>query len=352
MSCPVSLTKKIAQGGFAEVYETAFDNEKFALKMIKSKNGGTPEYYNHISQLNEIDIGFKFDHPNIMRCVGIIDDSTCKVEKNSVILLYDLYDVSLASSIGKKLDDHKKRFIISSIANGLYHLHKNNYYHFDIKSDNILIKFDTNSIVISDFGMAKYIPPSIKKINSPGGTLGKNFLKNSGKMSPDFQDIVGFIIICAELILDRDVIAETRDELLEVIRLLNQPGFEDLYSNIVDLISGNVDLRVFTSRDDIGVCNLIELSPRTNSYERLVRKTEKRSINIGDLSEPIAELAYHIEKNIKNKMINISFWDHIFDISLIFACQLISGRVLNIPSIKLHMVTKVIEILSGRFTPC
>lgn len=45
-------------------------------------------------------------------------------------------------------------FILFGIANGLKYLHENNIIHRDIKSDNILLKRNSNDIKICDFGYA------------------------------------------------------------------------------------------------------------------------------------------------------------------------------------------------------
>ena len=80
-----------------------------------------------------------------------------------VCMLLRLYDESLRQyKKDHQLDQDALTCVLSSIAHGVAHLHRNNVGHFDIKPSNVLIKwshvrcyFPGTSVVLADFGLAK-----------------------------------------------------------------------------------------------------------------------------------------------------------------------------------------------------
>ena len=78
------------------------------------------------------------------------------------------------------LDDAKIYSIISQIANGLKSIHKNKYYHRDLRPENILLRNETDKdieIAICDFGSAtNQIYPNNDKFKNTNNTNSINDL--------------------------------------------------------------------------------------------------------------------------------------------------------------------------------
>lgn len=107
---------------------------------------------------NEITLMKSLSHPNILK----IDDAIMN-EKTMYMFMEFMDGGSLTDIIvsnERKLHGYNENviaFILVNIANGLKYLHENNIIHRDIKSDNILLKRNTNDIKICDFGYAQQL---------------------------------------------------------------------------------------------------------------------------------------------------------------------------------------------------
>lgn len=90
-------------------------------------------------------IGLK--HPNIVTLNELILNNS---ELNMVFEYVGLNLYEYSSKQGKEIPEVKIRNIIYQILQGLAHMHKQNFYHRDMKPENLLINDDT--VKIADFG--------------------------------------------------------------------------------------------------------------------------------------------------------------------------------------------------------
>ncbi|KDN52592.1 Pkinase-domain-containing protein [Tilletiaria anomala UBC 951] len=148
--------KILGQGSFAVVKLVADKQtgEQRALKIIAKK----PLKDNNEKMLKEeINILGKVDHPNILKMHDLYET------KEGVFIVTDyceggeLFDRLVEKVHFNELD---ARHVVKQIFSGVEYLHKIGIIHRDLKPENILLKdkADPSDIVISDFGLSRFIP--------------------------------------------------------------------------------------------------------------------------------------------------------------------------------------------------
>ncbi|KAL8208966.1 hypothetical protein R6Q57_008378 [Mikania cordata] len=167
-----SLTNKIGEGGFGQVYRGRLRHgEDAAIKVLSAESQqGAREF------LTEIKVIYDIEHENLAKLCG------CCVEGNHRILVYDYFENnSLAHTLlgGGHNSIHfswrTRTKICIGIARGLAYLHEEVHPHIvhrDIKASNILLDKDLTP-KISDFGLAKLIPANMTHVSTRvAGTIG------------------------------------------------------------------------------------------------------------------------------------------------------------------------------------
>ncbi|PIA60092.1 hypothetical protein AQUCO_00400761v1 [Aquilegia coerulea] len=142
---------KIGEGSFGCVWK-AFDNhsdEIVAIKVLKDKVYSSEEARN----LRELKLLDEIEHPNIVQLKEVLG------EDGVLYLVFEYMD----SSLGKVIRDRgvKDRFFSEieirnycfQILKGLDYMHKNGWFHCDLKPDNILVSGDL--IKLADLGSAQ-----------------------------------------------------------------------------------------------------------------------------------------------------------------------------------------------------
>jgi len=147
--------KRIGRGAFSIVYKgiDTNTNKVFAIKEINldslSKNKENIK--------RETKLMRNLKHSNIITLHDVILDKAY----HNIYLILDYYEKGdLMSYLGNKpLKEMYAKKYLRQISDGLKYLLDNNIMHRDIKPQNILIT-DTNDLVITDFGFARYIDTS------------------------------------------------------------------------------------------------------------------------------------------------------------------------------------------------
>ena len=169
--------KKLTKGGFGVVYEMKFDGKDYAGKLIKKIK----------KEKNESEIILEFRGPKIVKVNKVferidgsdiynlilmekaplksLDDFLNKISNNN-------YFNFIFESPFEIIGDNLIRFFILQLVQGLEILDRNNFCHFDIKPENILI-FTNIILKWTDFGFLRDLK-AIKgdEVKVPGGTEG------------------------------------------------------------------------------------------------------------------------------------------------------------------------------------
>lgn len=152
----VIYESKIGEGSLGKVFIGRDKTGKqYAIKTIKKK-----KIRNGDLLLNEVKIGMKLNHPNILRIKEIFEDK----KTISFVMDYcedgDLLDFITKSPEGK-LNDFLCIEIMIQILEALNYLHfEAKVCHRDLKPENFLINIDKNNkptVKLIDFGVAQYL---------------------------------------------------------------------------------------------------------------------------------------------------------------------------------------------------
>ena len=152
----------INNGAYGKIYtvKNKINNRLLIMKKIKNPR----------SFKNEFNY-FKLDihHPNL-----IIYHELLSKDNNKFYIIMDKYDNDLFNILqeNNKLDEVVVKNYIYQILSALKELEYYNYYHLDIKLDNILVDKHSNKIILTDFGSMCRIQKkyNYKKVTQPLGT--------------------------------------------------------------------------------------------------------------------------------------------------------------------------------------
>jgi len=149
------LVKKIGFGGFSDIYLVKHKKNKYTLKII---------YINKYKCLrianNEV---------TILKYLGDKQDFLPKLHKfifddNIFLILYHYIDgIDLFTVVNSfNFTESKWMEIFKKICYALYYIHSHGIAHNDIKMENILLK-DNSDIVVIDFGLATTFDKEVEK---------------------------------------------------------------------------------------------------------------------------------------------------------------------------------------------
>jgi len=160
------IEKKIAAGGMADIFlgEDIKLKRKVAVKVLSVNYAGDRNFVARFR--NEAQVLAKLDHPNI---VDVYDWG--KFNNSYYIIMEYVEGISLKELIEKKgsLEPKTATRYAVQICDALGAAHENNLIHRDIKPQNLLISPD-NKIIVTDFGIAKFMNTDITKTLSIVGT--------------------------------------------------------------------------------------------------------------------------------------------------------------------------------------
>lgn len=155
------VTKQLGEGSFASVYEAinTENNSIVAIKQLKKK------YYSwsECIKLREVESLRKLNHLNIVKLKEVIR------ENNILYLIFEHMSQNLYQLLQEetKMSESMIRSLIFQVLQGLNYLHRNGYFHRDMKPENILIQ--SGVAKLADFGLAKFIrskPPFTEYVST------------------------------------------------------------------------------------------------------------------------------------------------------------------------------------------
>ena len=145
------IIKPIGDGTFGSVSKatTVSTNEVVAIKKMKSKFYSWEECL----ELREIKVLRKITHPNVIRLKEVVRAN------DELNLIFEFCDKNLYQLQSEgQLSENAIKDLIRQTLQGLSHIHKNGFFHRDVKPDNIMIA--SGIVKIADFGLAKEIRSS------------------------------------------------------------------------------------------------------------------------------------------------------------------------------------------------
>jgi len=146
-----TIAKRLGDGTYGEVVRAVNNQsgEVVAVKRMKRK------YYSwdDCIALREVQSLRKLRHPNIVKLKEIIreNDRLHMVFEHMDCNLYEL-----TKNRRKHLPQERIQNHMYQILQGLYYMHKNGYFHRDMKPENILV-LNNDITKIADFGLAKEV---------------------------------------------------------------------------------------------------------------------------------------------------------------------------------------------------
>jgi eukaryotic-like serine/threonine-protein kinase len=156
------LRRRVARGGFGDVYE-AYDNIEGIAVALKIPLDGTVRSENLGDFRREVRITAKLDHPNIMpiKNADFVD--------GVFTIVQPLGCFSLDERLQKRLNLATKLDYIEQMLAGLAHAHEHGVIHCDIKPENMVL-FPDGRLRLTDFGIAKLARRTINA--SASGSVG------------------------------------------------------------------------------------------------------------------------------------------------------------------------------------
>ncbi|KAE9550163.1 hypothetical protein FO519_006623 [Halicephalobus sp. NKZ332] len=218
------LTKKVGDGTFGEVSlaKKIDTGDIVAIKRMKKKFYSWEEAMN----LREVKSLKKLNHPNIIKLREVIREND---------ILYFVFEF-MQENLYELMKDRDRYFpesiirnIIYQVLQGLAYMHKNGFFHRDMKPENIMCN-GTELVKIADFGLAREIrsrPPFTDYVSTRWYRAPEILLRSTNYNSP--IDIWALGCIMAELYMLRPLFPGTSelDQIFKILTIMGTPTKED-----------------------------------------------------------------------------------------------------------------------------
>ncbi|CAJ0930188.1 unnamed protein product, partial [Mesorhabditis belari] len=218
------MTKKLGDGTFGEVLlaKKIDTGDKVAIKRMKKKFYSWEE----AMALREVKSLKKLSHPNIIKLREVIREND---------ILYFVFEF-MQENLYELMKDRDRYFpesvirnIIYQVLQGLQFMHKNGFFHRDMKPENIMCN-GTELVKIADFGLAREIrskPPYTDYVSTRWYRAPEILLRSTAYNSP--IDVWALGCIMAELYMLRPLFPGTSelDQLFKIITILGSPTKEE-----------------------------------------------------------------------------------------------------------------------------
>ncbi|KAL8129284.1 hypothetical protein V2J09_018439 [Rumex salicifolius] len=144
------LLKELGDGTCGTVYKAVNKEtcEIVAVKKMKRKF----YFWEECVNLREVKSLRRLIHPNIVKLKEVVR------ENNELFFIFEHMECNLYQLMKERhtpFSEEEIRSFMTQILKGLAHMHKNGYFHRDMKPENLLVKNDV--IKIADFGLAREV---------------------------------------------------------------------------------------------------------------------------------------------------------------------------------------------------
>ncbi|KAI6204124.1 hypothetical protein M3Y94_00635900 [Aphelenchoides besseyi] len=218
------MTKKVGDGTFGEVSlaKKLDTGDIVAIKRMKKKFYSWDE----AMALREVKSLKKLNHPNIIKLREVIREND---------ILYFVFEF-MQENLYELMKDRDRYFpesvirnIIYQVLQGLAYMHRNGFFHRDMKPENIMCN-GTELIKIADFGLAREIrsrPPYTDYVSTRWYRAPEILLRSTSYNSP--IDLWALGCIMAELYMLRPLFPGTSelDQIFKILTILGTPSKEE-----------------------------------------------------------------------------------------------------------------------------
>ncbi|KAI0562314.1 Protein kinase [Gracilaria domingensis] len=157
----IRVIRPLKESGQAQVFEATKDSKKIALKVYMDLSDQPEDSFK-----NELKMLLKMSyHPNVVTVLDFFEKPKPAIAME-FIEGQDLFDFLEGTS---RLSEAEGLKLVIGIAEGLYHLHKNNIVHLDMKSPNILRRTDGSPVII-DLGLSAVFEGNSSRSNRSGSS--------------------------------------------------------------------------------------------------------------------------------------------------------------------------------------
>ncbi|KAH7724930.1 CMGC/RCK/MAK protein kinase [Aphelenchoides avenae] len=218
------MTRKVGDGTFGEVSlaKKLDTGDVVAIKRMKKKFYSWEE----AMALREVKSLKKLNHPNIIKLREVIREND---------VLYFVFEY-MQENLYELMKDRDRYFpenvirnIIYQVLQGLAYMHKNGFFHRDMKPENIMCN-GTELVKIADFGLAREIrsrPPFTDYVSTRWYRAPEILLRSTSYNSP--IDLWALGCIMAELYMLRPLFPGTSelDQIFKIITIMGTPTKEE-----------------------------------------------------------------------------------------------------------------------------
>uniref|UniRef100_A0AC35GJK7 Protein kinase domain-containing protein n=1 Tax=Panagrolaimus sp. PS1159 TaxID=55785 RepID=A0AC35GJK7_9BILA len=218
------MTKKVGDGTFGEVSlaKKIDTGDIVAIKRMKKKFYSWDEAMN----LREVKSLKKLNHPNIIKLREVIREND---------ILYFVFEF-MQENLYELMKDRDRYFpesvirnIIYQILQGMTYMHKNGFFHRDMKPENIMCN-GIELVKIADFGLAREIrsrPPFTDYVSTRWYRAPEILLRSTNYNSP--IDLWALGCIMAELYMLRPLFPGTSelDQIFKILTIMGTPTQEE-----------------------------------------------------------------------------------------------------------------------------
>lgn len=213
----------LGDGAFGVVTKCK-DKETGEIVAIKKMKQKFVKDFNECLQLKEVKSLRKIKHENVVRLLQIFRDN------EYFYMVFECCGDSLLKTMqnrSTKFNENEIRYIMHQFMSGLAFVHKQGFFHRDIKPDNLL--WCGKTLKIADFGLAREIrsrPPYTEYISTRWYRAPEIILRHKSYNSP--VDIWASACIMAELYLGRPLFQGTSetDQMYKICQVMGNPSVQ------------------------------------------------------------------------------------------------------------------------------
>ena len=214
--------KIVGDGAYGSVYKALnkTTGEIVAIKKMKKKFTTWEECVS----LREIKSLRKLSHQNIVKLKEVIRSN------DELYLVFEFIDQNIYQVMRDRpevLDGNAIRSIVYQVLSGLAYMHRNGFFHRDMKPENLL--FQNGVVKIADFGLAREIrskPPFTDYVSTRWYRAPEILLRSTCYNSP--VDIFALGTIMAELYIHKPLLPgiNEHDQMVKICSILGTPTAE------------------------------------------------------------------------------------------------------------------------------